>query len=764
MPLIKKRKKEKKNPKAWKKILVTGLLTLCGLFLFSAIIIFFRLQAYKKEASALVNSMGRDAFSSNLTSIIYDKKGTPITSMSAQKDCYYLTSDNIPYMVKLAFVTTEDRKFYEHKGIDYKAIVRASLSFLKNREITQGGSTITQQLSRNIFLSHEVTFDRKIKEIFIAGMLEDTYSKEELLEFYINNIYFGNGFYGIQSAAKGYFDKSITQLSLSQMIFLCAIPNNPTLYDPFTNMEAALARRDRILLQMYEQQNIDRDMYEQACGEAIQLTPHKKEKSDYVETFVRHCAVLSLMEDSGFEIEYYFDSDIKEEIYHIEYNQLYSQFSNQLFTKGYRIYTTIDMDMQDKLQKTVNNTLKEYSKKKNQEGIYTFQGAAVCIDNATGYVNAIVGGRSQKFNGYTLNRAYQSHRQPGSSIKPILTYTPLLGKGYTASSIVNDEKIKGGPKNSPNVYEGEMTFRDAIIKSKNTVAWSLFEQLSPATGLQYLKDMNFSKIDTRDYVMAASIGGFTYGTSPLEMASAYCTIANNGVYRTPTCISKITDSTKAVIVEHPMEEKRIYEENACVVITDILKDVLEDGTGKHYQVTNAQCAAKTGTTNGNRDSWLVGYSKYYTTAVWTGYDMPKIISDGVGNTLSGKIWQQFMTSIHENKKYIEFPEYPEKTLEDASIQDWKNSKENSDSSSEDNTKGQENTTSDSFASSENENAFSVGSLQKDTKEHTTKNTKLPESNTKHRETSTSKKQEEPPSSTRSYEDNGEGLYTENWEG
>ena len=173
MPLIKKRKKEKKNPKAWKKILVTGLLTLCGLFLFSAIIIFFRLQAYKKEASALVNSMGRDAFSSNLTSIIYDKKGTPITSMSAQKDCYYLTSDNIPYMVKLAFVTTEDRKFYEHKGIDYKAIARASLSFLKNREITQGGSTITQQLSRNIFLSHEVTFDRKIKEIFIAGMLEE---------------------------------------------------------------------------------------------------------------------------------------------------------------------------------------------------------------------------------------------------------------------------------------------------------------------------------------------------------------------------------------------------------------------------------------------------------------------------------------------------------------------------------------------------------------------------------------------------------------
>ena len=737
MSLLKKHKKEKKNPTIKRKIIKTGLLTLCGLFLFSAVIVFFRLQAYRKEASELVNSMGREAFSSNLTSIIYDKNGEPITSMSAQKDCYYLTSDNIPYMVKLAFVTTEDRKFYEHKGVDYKAILRACLSLVENRKITQGGSTITQQLSRNIFLSHEVTFDRKMKEIFIAGMLEETYSKDELLEFYINNIYFGNGFYGIQSAANGYFDKSITELSLSQMIFLCAIPNNPTLYDPFTNMEAAVERRDRILRQMYEQQNIDHDMYEQACNETITLNPHKKEKSDYVETFVRHCAVLALMQESGFEIEYYFDSDMKEDIYNIEYNQLYSQLSNQLFTKGYRIYTTIDMDMQNTLQKTINNTLKEYSKEKNEEGIYTFQGAAVCIDNATGYVNAIVGGRSQKFSGYTLNRAYQSHRQPGSSIKPILTYTPLLGKGYTAATIVNDEKIKGGPKNSPNVYEGEMTLRDAIIKSKNTIAWSLFEKLGASTALGYLKDMNFSMIDTRDYVSAASIGGLTYGTSPLEMASAYCTLENKGVYRTPTCISKITDSTKEVIVEHPMEEKRIYEENACVVITDILKDVLSEGTGKNYQITNAQCAAKTGTTNGNRDSWLVGYSSYYTTAVWTGYDMPKTISDGVGNTLSGKVWQQFMTIIHENKKYIEFPEYPEKSQEDASIKDWENTMEDTTSKEDSSKKASSKETKETSSTVE---ASSVGSLQKDTKEYTTT----------------------PPSPA--YEDNGEGLYTENWEG
>lgn len=674
--------KKGKNPNSLKKIFQIGLLTFCCFTLLLGMIGFFRIRAYRKEARELVNSSGRSAFSSNLTSIIYDKNGDTIASMSAQKDCYYLTYDNIPYMVKQAFVTTEDRKFYEHKGIDYKAILRACLAYVENGSITQGGSTITQQLARNIFLSHQVCLDRKIKEIFIAGTLEETYSKEELLEFYINNIYFGNGFYGIQAAAKGYFNKNITDLSLSEMIFLCAIPNNPTLYDPFQNIEETIGRRDRILLQMYEQQNIDKQMYEEACAQTITLNPHKKEKSDYVETYVRHCAILSLMEESGFRLQYSFDSDSQKDIYETEYNQLYNQFSNQLFTKGYRIYTSIDMDMQDTLQQILDDTLLQYSKDKNEEGIYTFQGAAVCIDNNTGYVNAIVGGRSQKYPGYTLNRAFQSHRQPGSAIKPILTYTPLLGKGYTAATIVNDEKIPDGPKNSPDIYEGEMTLREAIIKSKNTVAWSLYEKLGAKNALQYLKDMNFSKIDSRDYVMAASIGGMTYGTSALEMASAYSTLENKGIFRTPTCIIKITDNTKEVIVQNPIQTKKIYEENACVVMTDILKDVLKEGTGKHYQVYNADCAAKTGTTNGNRDSWLAGYSTYYTTAVWTGYDMPKNILDGVGNTMAGTIWQQFMTAIHQNKSYQEFPAYSGKKEEEESVSQWESNIDNTSDSAE----------------------------------------------------------------------------------
>lgn len=650
-----------------KKILKTTLFIVLCLILLAVIRIGSLLIHYQNEAKSLISQKGASAFRSSQTSILYDCNGNIITSFSGEKDMYYLTSNQIPYMVKLAFVTTEDRKFYDHSGVDFKAVLRATLSYLQNKgEITQGGSTITQQLSRNIFLSHEVSMERKLKEMFIARELEKTYSKDELLEFYINNIYFGNSFYGIEAASKGYFNKSVTKLSLSEMIFLCAIPNNPDKYNPFLYMEQTLKRRDRILKQMLEQNDINQEMYDQAVAETITLNPSIKVKHNYIETYARFCATEALMQQSGFSFRYSFSSQEEKDAYDKRYQEYYTEFSNKLFTGGYRIYTSLDLDMQDLLQKTLDDQLASYTEKK--DGVYEFQGAATCIDNANGYVKAIVGGRSQKFKGYTLNRAYQSHRQPGSTIKPILTYTPLFERGYTPDTKVMDEKTKGGPTNSPNVYEGEMTIRTAVEKSKNTVAWNLFEKLTPGIALSYLYDMNFSKIDSRDYVSAVSIGGMTYGTSTLEMASAYATLENDGIFRNPTCIIKITDADGNTLLENLQTQKRVYTVDASRMMTNILKGVLTNGTGRNYQVGNAICAAKTGTTNSNRDAWLVGYSTYYTTAVWVGYDYPKEIADGFGNTCAGTIWQTFMNQIHQNLERIDFAPYAKPTQEETTRQ------------------------------------------------------------------------------------------------
>lgn len=659
-------KNRNKNRKVIKKILLGLFFVIIAAILFIGIKYGVKLYEYDKEAKRLVKEGGEEIFKANQTSIIYDADGNVITELIGERDSYYLDYKDIPYFVKAALITSEDRNFYSHSGVDYKAVIRAFLVLLQNKgEITQGGSTITQQLARNVFLSHKVTMGRKIKEMFIAKEIEKKFSKDKILEFYINNIYFGNGYYGIEAAARGYFSKSVTELSLGEIAFICAIPNNPTLYDPYTNSDETTLRKNRILKQMYENDDIDKQMYEAALYTTIVLYPSENKTNNYIETYVRYCATISLMSNSGFEFKYYFDSDEEKEKYEKEYEVLYNDISAKLYTGGYKIYTSIDLNKQQELQDIVDNNLAHYTDV-NNEGIYAFQGAATCIDNTTGKVVAIVGGRTQDYKGYTLNRAYQSYRQPGSTIKPILIYTPIFERNYYPDTKVVDEPIENGPVNSPNVYEGEMTVRSAVEKSKNTIAWKLFDELSADTCLGYLKNMNFNKIVNKDYVPAVSIGGMTYGVSTLEMASAYAAIENDGVFRTPTCISKITDADYNIIVDNieytkskntSIQVKQIYQTNAARIMTDVLKGVLTVGTGRKYNISNAICAAKTGTTNDNKDVWFVGFSKYYTTAVWVGYDMPKVINDGYGNTCSGNIWKEFMTKIHDGLEIKDFVPY-----------------------------------------------------------------------------------------------------------
>lgn len=614
----------------------------------------------QSEAKSLVSHSSENTFRSVQTSLVYDINGTLISTLKGEKDVYYLEYKQIPAYVSAAMVSIEDKKFYRHNGIDVRAILRAAKAMLENGEVTQGGSTITQQLARTIFLNQEVTWQRKVEEIFIAVELEKVYSKEKIMEFYLNNIYFANGYYGIQAASKGYFNTEVKNLSLSQIAFLCAIPNNPTLYDPAERMENTIKRRDRILYQMKEDGKISQQTYDEAATEQIVLERPEKTKNDYVETYTYNCAIRALMKQQGFVFKTEFASEEEKNNYDAGYKIAYEDCQKSMFNKGYRIYTSIDLNMQQQLQDALDSNLAEFTEQ-NEEGIYTLQGAAVCIDNHTGYIKAIVGGRNQNLPGYTLNRAYQSFRQPGSAIKPLLVYTPALEREYTPDSVVMDEKKEEGPSNAGDYYEGEITLRYAVQKSKNTVAWNLLEQLTPEVGLSYLKDMNFTRLDDRDQQLTSALGGFTNGVSSVEMAAGYAALENDGKYREPTCIVKITDAEDEILYESDMAEKQVYKTNASRMMTDMMKTVVEEGTGKGLALNGMPCAGKTGTTNDNKDGWFAGYTSYYTTSVWVGYDMPKELPGLSGSTYPGNIWKAFMEQVHQGLNPVEFLPYIEES-------------------------------------------------------------------------------------------------------
>lgn len=650
-----KKKKHTKRGFVLKVILLLFLIMILGITLFLYAKYGDEIIAAKNDAKALVEASTPDTFKASATSLVYDIDGKQIAQLKGDKDMYYIGIDEIPDAAEKAMIDTEDRKFYSHKGIDLKAVAAAAVSLVKNKgQIKRGGSTITQQLARNIYLNNAKEWSRKIKEMFIALELEKKYSKEQILEFYINNIYFANGYYGLEAASKGYFSKSCSELSLAQITFLCSIPNSPTRYDPIVNYNNTVERKNRILEQMFSEGDITEEEYNQALSEKIELNVPEVKKRNYIETYVTNCAVKALMKESGFQFEYGIDKS-KDDEYDEAYSDMYSQCQQQLYRAGYRIYTSIDMSKQRALQKTINEQLSE-NKEKGEDGIFEFQGAGVCIDNDNGKVIAVVGGRSQSsITGYTFNRAYQSYRQPGSAIKPIAVYAPAFDNGYDATDIIKDEPIEDGPKNSNGRYMGNISLRTAVEYSVNTVAWKLFSELTPKKCLNYLIDMNFSKLVSEDYTLASSLGGITNGVSPIEMASAYAAIENKGVFREPTCIMAITDSEgNEVVTDDIFDEKRIYDKDAAMMMTDVLRGVLTKGTARGYELDGMSCAGKTGTTNEHKDGWFAGYTPYYTTVIWVGCDTPKSIDNLLGNTYPLYIWNEYMNQIHEGLENEEF--------------------------------------------------------------------------------------------------------------
>lgn len=642
-----------------------------------------QLLEYQKAAEEIVAESDEKTFRQDETSIVYDANGKMIREVKGEKQVYYKTYEEIPAYFVEAMVSVEDRRFYEHNGVDYEGIMRAAYILFKNNgAITQGASTITQQLARGIFLTNEVSFERKFKEIFIAWELEKKYTKQQILEYYLNTIFFANSYYGIGAAAQGYFDKDMDQLSVSEVAFLCAIPNSPTYYDPRTNYDHTIERRDKILNDMCELGYINELELQLALEEEIVLAEEEKISHDYVETYTNFCATEALMEASGFKFQYKFATIEDQQAYNKAYRELYDEYYAKLYTGGYRIYTSIEPKKQKLLQKTVDEALVTDEEKNEETGIYNLQGAATCIDNATGRVVAIVGGRTQnEIEGYSLNRAYQSARQPGSTIKPIIVYTPQLERGYTPATRVDDCKPEGPnasklPKNSGS-YSDMISLATAVAASKNIVAFRLYMQLTPQVGTDYLYNMNFNYLTFEDREnMAGCLGGLTYGATTVEMASAYATIENDGEFRKPTCIVQITDAEGNVIVSDAVKSRQVYEMNASRMMTSMLKGVFTGGTASGLGVPGMSCAGKTGTTDNNTDGWFCGFTPYYTTSVWVGYDTPQSTRGLWGSTYPGGIWSTFNREIHEGLTDLGFPDF-EWTR---STKDWKDTRSSSEDS------------------------------------------------------------------------------------
>ena len=627
---------------------------------------------YKQMAEHVVGESTPDTFRLQESSYIYDADGDVIAKLSKDEDSYYLPYDEIPVEAIQAFVAVEDRTFWENSGIDLKGIFRVGLRFLYTEgEEVHGASTITQQLARNRFLTNEVSLERKAKEMLIAMELTDKYSKEQIMEFYINDISFANTYYGLEAASIGYFGKSSKELSLSQIAYLCAIPNSPTYYNPYRHPENALKRRDKILDDMLEMEYITQEEHDAAVEEEIVIQRPDYGFHNYETTYAVDCAVRYLMELDGFEFEYGFTSDKEYEQYSEQYDQAYAAARQELYIGGYDVYTSLDPEQQEYLQKAIDEGL-SFDDETSSDGVYALQGAATLIDNETGKVTAIVGGRSQETDVYGLNRAYQSFRQPGSSIKPLIVYAPALENGYGSTTIVKDvnvdaAKAAGENADMSRLPGGTMTLRQAVERSRNGVAWSVYADITPEVGMASLTKMRFDNIVAGDYYMAACLGGFTHGVTSEEMAGAYAALANGGMYRNPTCIVSMKDKNGEEIFQDPQQE-RVYQENASLVMVDILTGVVTRGTASGMGWTgDIEAAGKTGTTNNSRDGWFCGMTPYYTLTVWVGYDQPRTLSSLWGSTYPAQIWKNAMSHFVEGLPAASFeepgPENP--TKEDA---------------------------------------------------------------------------------------------------
>lgn len=602
--------------------------------------------AYDKLAQ-----MDRSDFSMLSDTVIYDKDGKQIGLINAGH-YQYMDINHISMNLQNGYIAQEDRRFKNHNGVDWIATFRAGLALIKHGgEVTQGGSTITQQVIKNTYLTQERTFTRKIVEILLAPELEKKYSKADIMEFYCNTNFYGHRCYGVEAASLYYFGKHAEDLAPEEAAVLIGISNSPSAYDPVSHPDASKNKRDDVLKSMNEVGYLSNEDYEKAVSSPLKIVQKETEGTDenYQSSYAIHCAALELMKMDGFEFQYTFDNKEDYTLYSERYTAAYSEQSDRIRAGGFQIYTSLDSGLQAVLQTQIDASLSGFTELQ-ENGKFALQGAGVIVDNKTNYVTAIVGGRGAED---PFNRAYLSARQPGSTIKPLIDYGPAFDTGeYYPTRMVNDHKWEKGPSNSGRRYFGNVTVREALNRSLNTVAWQILEDIGIDFGLSYLGEMEFQKLSYVDnQVPSLSIGGFTNGVRVVDMAKGYSTLANGGVYNDRTCIVKILHEKESELTKDMTPfAKQVYRSDSAFMLTDVLKGTFTSpyGTGRGLGLENDMPAAgKTGTTNSSKDTWFCGYTPYYTAAVWVGYDIPRNMPGIYGATYAGKIWKNVMDEIHQ---------------------------------------------------------------------------------------------------------------------
>ena len=603
--------------------------------------------------------LSEDDFVMKEDTVVYDSKGKQVGSVNAGSYKYVKINDVSPYIYE-GYIAVEDKRFKTHGGVDLVATMRAGVSLLKhNMEITQGGSTITQQVIKNNLLTQNKSYTRKIAEILLAPTIESKFTKAQIMEFYCNSNFYGNKCYGVGAASKYYFGKKCADLEPHEAAMLIGLSNSPASYNPVLHPKAALKKRNSVLRIMCKEGVITPKEYKSALKKKLNIKQFSEKggsKESYVMSYAIHCAAISLMEKENFKFKYVFDSKEDYQKYNKQYSKVYSEKIESIRSGGYKLYTSINMKKQKKLQKAVDNGLSFNKEKDVDTGKYALQGAAVCINNETNYVEAIVGGRGKNDQ---YNRAYLAARQSGSAIKPLIDYTPGFESGmYSPSTIVNDHKFANGPSNAGGGYHGNVRIREAVARSLNTVAWQVLDNITVKYGLSFLDKLHFHNISYIDNDnMALSLCGFTEGVRVVDMAKGFSTLANNGSYSDRTCIKKIEHVSDGVVYKNNNEKDQVYSQDATWMMTDVLKGVFNEsyGTGRKLNLDNGQiCAGKTGTTNSSKDVWFCGYTKYYTTVVWAGYDTPRAMPGASGASIPGVIWKDYMDDIHKKLKPEDF--------------------------------------------------------------------------------------------------------------
>lgn len=623
----KKRKKKNKKKKVWKIVLLTilwGIIIMVGLGVGVIYSLFNGAGDLPLEQFEI----------NNFTTFIYDKDGNEYAKLDSKENRVYVSIDEMSEYLPKAFIAIEDERFETHIGFDLKRTAAATVKWITTGNSDFGGSTITQQLIKKVTNDQGRSWQRKVREIVRAIQLEQKMSKDQIIELYMNIIYLGEKSYGVETAAHTYFNKTAEELTIAECAMIGGLAQAPSSVNPVSNYEKATARQKTVLGKMHELGFITDAQYSEALAEELVINRASGESSGTNSYFV-DAVIEDIIDDLA-------------EKYGVERGAA----QKMLYTEGYKIYTTVD----PKIQENIETVYKDQSYFKLRNGNYdeNLQSAMVIIDYQKGNVVGLVGGTGEKKEQRGLNRATQTYRAPGSTIKPLAVYGPALENGVITAATTYDEvpttfKIPGSTDLTPGnngSYRGLISTKKAVAVSSNIVACKVFNDLGASASRNFLMKLGITTLQPFDTNMGSlALGGLTKGVNVFEHAGAYAAIANNGIYIEPKLYTKVESRDGETILEKTSEVRQVMSKQNAYILTNMLQSVVTSGTGGSAALPNMNVAGKTGTTNSSKDRWFAGYTPYYVASVWVGYDQQKNIS--VSGNPAAKLWKAVMSKVHE---------------------------------------------------------------------------------------------------------------------